>query len=82
MINLWKSHVKPCVNSCRNYVHFFVDFSHQKLCAYFSAPFFAHFKHSFHPLLRTPLLSVLIKTFSLFHKPYYYYNNILINNNI
>ena len=80
MTNMWKTRVKLCVKSWGNFVYNFVDFLPHINTPNFSTPLFPHFHHPFHLLLNSFSSPVLIKIFSLFHKPYYYYND--LSNNI
>ena len=75
--NCAKLRVKLCVNSWLKNVYIFVDFSTISHYPHFSTPLFIIFHHPFHPLLNNLSLSSPTKTFPLFHKPYYYYNNFI-----
>ena len=79
IIKMWKTRAKLCAKFWVNFVYIFVDFLSFASQPHFYTPLFPLFHHSLHPLLNTSLISVIIKTFPLFHRPYYYYD--LLNNN-
>ena len=82
MTNMWKNRAKLCVKSWLNFVYIFVNFLNSFKLSNFSTSLFPHFHHMFHPLLNSFSSPILIKAFPLFHKPYYYYNDLLNNNYI
>lgn len=70
-----------CVNQCENPVYIFVNNFKNKIVQCKTLRFEHLFHHFSHLLLHTHFSTVLINTFTHFHKPYYHYNYIYNNIN-